>query len=76
MKNWNTTRELEEKTVQISYEKAIELMNSPSYLKVQETPKNLYSTCSIRLDETQGGIFLWSGGMQRYYLIAKLKGTN
>lgn len=73
MGNWNTIRELEAKTTPISYEKATELMDSENYVIIQNTPKNLYSTCSIRLDEIQGGIFMWSGGMQRYYLIAKLK---
>lgn len=66
-----TTRELEEKTTPISYERAIELINSPEYIKVQETPKNILTTYSIRLDEINGGIFIWSGGMQRYFLIAK-----
>lgn len=66
-----TTSELEKKCTQISFEKYNELIDSGNFIVIQERPKNLFSTCSIIFDEVNGGIFLWSGGMQRYFLIAK-----
>lgn len=66
-----STRELEKKCTQISFEKYNEMILSGEFTVIQQQPKNLYSTCSIIFDEVNGGIFLWSGGMQRYFLIAK-----
>lgn len=66
-----TTYNLEKKCTQISFEKYNELIKNGNFTVIQQQPKNLYSTCSIIFDELNGGIFLWSGGMQRYFLIAK-----
>ena len=68
-----STRELEKKCTQISFEKYNEMILSGEFTVIQQQPQNLYSTCSIIFDEVNGGIFLWSGGMQRYFLIAKKK---
>ena len=68
-----TTYQLEKKCTQISFEKYNELIETGNFTLIQNRPKNLLSTYSIIYDETLGGIFLWSGGMQRYFLIAKRK---
>ena len=65
--------QLEQRTISISFERAEELLNSDAYEKTQQKPANFYSTCSILLDEEKGGIFLWSGSAQRYFLIGKRK---
>ena len=49
------------------------MLSSGKLETTQGTPKNLISTYGIRFDEEKGGVFLWSGLMQRYYLIAKRK---
>lgn len=71
-----TTYELEQRTKLISLETFEELSKNPNFLKIQETPKNIISTFGIRYDEEFGGLFVWSGGMQRYYLIAKINNCN
>ena len=68
-----TTRELVQRTTAISYDRAEELLNSDTYVKLQDTPKLLLHTNDLRLDEELGGLFMWSCTMQRYYLIAKIK---
>lgn len=68
-----STYELEQRTKLISLETYEDFIKSGNFEKTQETPKNLISTFGIRYDEEKGGIFIWSGGMQRYFLIAKRK---
>ena len=71
-----TTRELEQRTKLISLETYEELSQKSNFIQIQETPKNIISTFGIRYDEELGGIFIWSGNMQRYYLIAKINNCN
>ena len=66
-----TTFELEQRTKLISLETYQGFLKSGDFEEKTGTPKNLISTYGIRFDEELGGIFLWSGGMQRYFLIAK-----
>jgi len=68
-----STFELEQRTKLISLEIYQEFLQSGDFEEKTGTPKNLISTYGIRYDEERGGIFLWSGGMQRYFLIAKRK---
>ena len=68
-----TTYQLEQRTKLISLESYESMILSGDFQKTQEAPKNLISTYGIRFDEEKGGVFLWSGTMQRYYLIAKRK---
>jgi len=68
-----TAFQLEQRTKLISLDTYESMIASGDFVKTQETPKNLISTYCIRLDDEKGGVFLWSGAMQRYYLIAKRK---
>ncbi len=68
-----TAFQLEQRTKLISLDTYESMIASGDLVKTQETPKNIISTYGIRLDEEKGGVFLWSGTMQRYYLIAKRK---
>lgn len=68
-----TSFQLEQRTKLISLETYENMLSLGELEKTQETPKNLISTYGIRFDEEKGGVFLWSGSMQRYYLIAKRK---
>lgn len=67
-----TTSQLEQRTKLISLETYEELSKQSNFVQIQETHKNIISTFGIRHDEELGGVFIWSGSMQRYYLIAKL----
>ena len=69
----STSFQLEQRTKLISLETYENMLSLGELEKTQETPKNLISTYGIRFDEEKGGVFLWSGSMQRYYLIAKRK---
>jgi len=68
-----TAFQLEQRTKLISLETYENMLSSGKLETTQGTPKNLISTYGIRFDEEKGGVFLWSGLMQRYYLIAKRK---
>lgn len=71
-----TTYQLEQRTKLISLETYEQLSQKSNFVQIQETPKNIISTFGIRYDEELGGIFIWSGSMQRYYLIAKMNNCN
>jgi len=71
-----TAYQLEQRTKLISLETYEQLSKQPNFVQIQETPKNIISTFGIRYDEELGGIFIWSGSMQRYYLIAKMNNCN
>jgi len=71
-----TTYQLEQRTKLISLETYEQLSQKSNFVQIQETPKNIISTFGIRYDEELGGIFIWSGSMQRYYLIAKMNNFN
>jgi len=71
-----TAYQLEQRTKLISLETYEQLSQKSNFVQIQETPKNIISTFGIRYDEELGGIFIWSGSMQRYYLIAKMNNCN
>jgi hypothetical protein len=65
--------QLEQRTKLITYQNAIQLLNSDEYERTQSlNPCNL-NTTAIRLDEEKGGIFFWSFSAQRYFLLGKRK---
>ena len=63
---------LEQKTQLISYDDIMDMYAKNELHLVQSLPCNLHSS-SIRIDNDSGGIFIWSGAMQRYFLFAKTK---